>query len=175
MTEPVLGVAQQGEAAARGLVQPVLVQQQAEARLAAAPDPAAQLVKLGEAEALGMLDHHHGRARHVHADLDHRGRDEQARAAGGEIGERGVAHRRVLLAVREPHLGPEPLAQRGEAFLGGGEVARLALGHLRADPVDLRAAIERAGHRVHHVDHGREGMQRGADRLPARRASRRAG
>ena len=40
-----------------------------------------------------MLDHHHRRRRHVDADLDHRRRHQDLRAAGGEIG-----HRLVLLA-----------------------------------------------------------------------------
>ena len=39
------------------------VEQQAGGRPVAAPDPAAQLVKLGEAEALGVLDHHDRRVR----------------------------------------------------------------------------------------------------------------
>ena len=41
--------------------------------------------------------------RHVDADLDHRRRDQQPDAAGGERGQRAVAHRRVLLAMRQPH------------------------------------------------------------------------
>ncbi len=58
-------------------------------------DAAAQLVQLGEAEALGMFDHHDGRVRHVDADLHDGGRDENARAAILE-GEHGL----VLLAAR---------------------------------------------------------------------------
>jgi hypothetical protein len=42
--------------------------------LRAPPDPAAQLVKLGQAEALGVLDDHDPRPRQIHADLDHRRR-----------------------------------------------------------------------------------------------------
>ena len=48
----------------------------------AAPDPAAQLVQLGEAEALGLLDHDHAGLRHVDPDLDHgRGYEEAGVAA----------------------------------------------------------------------------------------------
>ena len=38
----------------------------------AAADPAAQLVQLGQPEAIGIEDEHHRRLGHVHADLDHR-------------------------------------------------------------------------------------------------------
>jgi hypothetical protein len=49
------------------------VQQHAHAGHRAAADPAAQLVQLRQAEALGVLDHHQAGVGHVHADLDHRG------------------------------------------------------------------------------------------------------
>ena len=52
------------------------VEQHAGRRLVAAPDPAAQLVQLGEAEALGMFDHHDRRVRHVNADFNDGGGDE---------------------------------------------------------------------------------------------------
>jgi len=40
--------------------------------LRAAADAPAKLVQLCQAEALGMLDHHHGGVGYVHADFDHR-------------------------------------------------------------------------------------------------------
>ena len=55
--------------------------EQAVRLLRPAPDAAAQLVKLREAEAVGLLDDHHGRVRDVHADLDHRRRDEDVELA----------------------------------------------------------------------------------------------
>ena len=61
-----------------------LVEQEAGRALGAAADAAAQLMKLRQAEALGMLDHHHACFRHVDADLDHRGRDQKPRLALGE-------------------------------------------------------------------------------------------
>ena len=72
------------------------------AALLAAPDPAAQLVELGEAEALGMLDHHQRRIGHVDADLDHRRRDQH----------------RELAALRtrpSPRPSPAPSSGRGPA------------------------------------------------------------
>ena len=44
-------------------------------RRAAAHAPA-KLVQLRQAEALGLLDHHHRGVGHVHAHLDHRGRNQ---------------------------------------------------------------------------------------------------
>ena len=54
------------------LAQRALIQQQA-GTLAAepAPDAAAQLVQLRQAEALGMLDHHQRGVRHIDTDFDH--------------------------------------------------------------------------------------------------------
>ena len=44
----------------------------------AAPDPAAQLMQLRQAETLGVLDHHDGGVGDVDADLDDGGGDENA-------------------------------------------------------------------------------------------------
>ena len=63
-----------------------IVEQHAGALGLAAPDPAAQLVQLGEAEALGLLDHHDRGGRHVDADLDHRGGDQHREPPVGEVG-----------------------------------------------------------------------------------------
>ena len=59
----------------------------------AAPDATAQLVQLGDAEALGVLDEHYGRVGDVDADLDDGRGDEHVGFAGGERG-----HRLLLLA-----------------------------------------------------------------------------
>src|SRR3954451_15050099 len=67
--EPVLGLAQDREPPPSDVAERRLIQQEAGRRLVAAPDAAAQLVQLREAEALGVLDNHHRRRRHVDADL----------------------------------------------------------------------------------------------------------
>src|SRR3546814_7960394 len=54
----VVGLAHDAQARAGGLAERPLPQQQAGGLAAAAADAAAELVKLGEAEALGVLDHH---------------------------------------------------------------------------------------------------------------------
>ena len=71
-----------------------VAEQDAERRVLAAADPAAQLVELREPVALGLLDHHHGRVGHVDADLDHAGGHQHVGVAGGEGG-----HRRRACAV----------------------------------------------------------------------------
>ena len=69
-------------------------------------------------EALGVLDQHHGRVRHVDPDLDHGRRDQHVRLAGGER-----RHRLLLLAR------PHPAVQQHQLI-----VAQLAL----AQPLQLR-------------------------------------
>jgi hypothetical protein len=58
--EAVIGLAHQSEPRARRLAQDIAAQQQADAVLVSAPDPAAQLVELGETKAVGMFDDHQG-------------------------------------------------------------------------------------------------------------------
>ena len=136
------------------------VEQQAGRRLVAAADAAAQLVQLGEAEALGMLDDHDGRLRHVDADLDHRGGDQEVDAAAGES-----RHDAVLLGAL--HLAMDQADARRRRALPARRGARSAaarsteLGFLdqRADPIDL----------------GRRARSRGRRRRPPRRAARAAG
>ena len=66
------------------------------ARPLAAPDATAQLVELREAEALGVLDHHQGRVRHVDADLDHGRRDQHLRL--------GPRAKRAIARARSPRV-----------------------------------------------------------------------
>ena len=61
-----------------------IAEQDAQPRVLAAADPPAQLVQLRDAVALGRLDHHHRRVRHVDADLDHARRHEHVGLARGE-------------------------------------------------------------------------------------------
>ena len=72
----VLGLAHDGEPRLGGLAERRLVEEEAGRLRRPAADAAAQLVQLGQAEALGILDHHDRRFRHVDADLDDRRRDE---------------------------------------------------------------------------------------------------
>ena len=75
-----------GRARHRGqpLVALLAAEQVAPARRAAPPDPAAQLVQLGDAEAVGVLDDHDGGLGHVDADLDDGRRHQHLELAGAE-------------------------------------------------------------------------------------------
>ena len=72
----VVGLAHGLEPRLRGLAQRPVIDQQAARFRRAAPDASAQLVQLRQAETLGMLDDHDGGFRHIDADFDHRGGDE---------------------------------------------------------------------------------------------------
>ena len=96
----------------------------------AAADPAAQLVQLGDAVALGALDHHHRRVGDVDPDLDHGRRDQHVGRAGGE----GLHRRRLL---RRGHLAVED-ADAEVAQLGRREPLRLSLGGLALHLLGLR-------------------------------------
>ena len=108
-------------------------------RVPAAPDAAAELVELGDAEPVGVEDHHDGRVRDVDADLDHGGRDEHVELTGPE-----QVHRHLLLGRRQPAVqqtesealqlvGDEPLVR----LLRRGDLQLLALVDERADDVRL--------------------------------------
>ncbi len=105
--EPVLGPAHHIEPLARRLRQGLAVEQDARGLLRAAADAAAQLMQLGKAEALGMLDDHDRCLRHIDADLDHGGRDQDRQRAGGES-----RHDAILVLGRKPAMDqPDGLAE----------------------------------------------------------------
>ena len=129
-------------------------------------------MQLGEAEALGMLDHHDGGFRHVDADLDHGGGDQQSRFAGGE-----ARHRRVLVgafhaAMDETDAVAERSLQLLEALLRGGKIDLLGFLDQRADPIDALAVGERAADRFVDLADARQRDGAGVDRLAAGRLFR---
>ena len=96
-----------------------------------------------------MLDHHDRRRRHVDADLDHRRRHQDLRAAGGEVGHHLVLLRRLHPPVHEADAIAEALLQMGVPLRRRGQVDDLGLLDQRADPIDARAAAHRAVDRRH--------------------------
>src|SRR6266849_3501347 len=95
--KPVLGFAQDLETPLGDGTERRLVEEQAARRLIAAADAAAQLVQLGEAETLGVLDDDDRGVGHVDADLDHGRRDQQTRLTIAE-----GRHRPVLVVRLHP-------------------------------------------------------------------------
>ena len=106
--EPVAGPAQDLKPLARGLPL-VRAEKHAVGLPRTAADAAAQLVQLGQAEPVRVLDHHQVGVRHVHADLDHGRRNQDIVLPGGKI----VHH---LLLVRVFHAA----VQHGDAAVGQG-------------------------------------------------------
>ena len=89
--------------------------EKAERLLRATPDAAAQLVELREAEAVGLLDDHHRRVRDVHADLDHRRRDEHVDLARLELRHQLAALVRPQAAVQAARRGSRAARRAGAA------------------------------------------------------------
>ena len=126
-------------------------------------------MQLRETEALGVLDHHDGRFRHVDADLDHRGGDQQLRLAGGKARHGGILLGAFHAAVHQVDLVAEFLAQFREARFGGGEIDLFGFLDQRADPIDAIARVDRAADRVLDLLDARQRNGAGVDRLAAGR------
>ena len=146
------------------------VEQHADARRRAAADPAAQLVQLRQAEALGVLDHHQRGVRHVDADLDHRGGDQHRDlAAGEERHHRRLLGRRHAAVDQADHPAGQRVAELAVRLGGVLQVERLRLLDQRADPVDLPAARHLVADPVDHLVALAVGEEPRHDRRAARR------
>ena len=110
----------------------------------AAADAAAELVQLRDPVALGVLDEHHRRVRHVDADLDDRRGHEHVGAAGGERLHRLGLLARLHLAVQQHDLEVGELGRAQALELGGRRAGRQRLGLLdeRADDERLAAGAQ---------------------------------
>src|SRR6516225_10115968 len=75
--ESILGFPKDLQPRPRRLAERGLIEQKAGRAGLAPADASAELVELGEAEALRMLDHHDRGGRHIDADLDHSGGDQK--------------------------------------------------------------------------------------------------
>ena len=166
--KPVIGFAQGGEPLPRHLAQRRLVQQQASRGLVAAPDAAAQLVQLGKAKALGVLDDHDRRRRHIDPDLDHRRRHQQVDRLAGEPGRDPVLLRRLHPAVDQADAAGRQSFQGLAALARSGEIGLLGFVDQRADPISLGLLGQRAADRGGDLALAFERHRAGVDRLPAR-------
>jgi len=123
-------------------------------------------MQLSQPEALGVLDDHDARLRHVDADFDHRGRDQDARRALGKARHRRVFLRPAHAAVDEFDRVAEALLQGLVTVLGGGEVDGFRFLDQRAHPIDAAAVVERAAHRLDHFAEPLQRQRAGVDLLP---------
>ena len=156
-----------------------LVEQQAGRTRRAAPDPAAQLVQLREAEALGVLDHHDRRLGHVDADLDHGGGDQHlaSRRAGTAPSPRPCPRPSCGRGSR-PTAAPKNARSASARSSRGGDVERLALLDQRADPIGARARRRSRGRSpattsVEPLERDARGCRSACGRAASRRARRR--
>ncbi len=120
-------------------------------------------MQLGQAEALGLLDHHDGGVGHIDPDLDHGRGHQDVEPSLDELG-----HDRVLLgvgqlAVDQADLWPQDLAQLHRPMLGGDEVAVLGFGDQGADPERLRPSLHRCFQPGDDLGQARHGRGAGGD------------
>src|SRR5439155_1035233 len=99
----VVGLRHRAHSASRVLAELAVREQDAVRLPRPAAHPAAQLVQLREAEALGVLDEHHAGVRHVDADFDHGRGDEEVDLARLEAAHDPVFVFRREPAVEQPH------------------------------------------------------------------------
>ena len=91
------------QARPRQLGKRLLVQQDAQALRRAAPHSPAQLMQLRQPHALGVVDHHQAGVRHIHADFDDRGGDQQLQFARLERRHHARFFDIVELAMHQTH------------------------------------------------------------------------
>ena len=118
--------------------------------LAAAPDPSAKLVQLGQTEALGALDQHHRGVRHVHADLDDGRRDQHVELAVAERAHDRVLFGRAHPPVQQSQAQTRQLARTQALVLLGGRLGLQDFGFLdqRTDDERLLALLPPRGGRA---------------------------
>ena len=117
--------------------------QQDVAATTATADASAQLVKLGEAKAVGAPDDHRVGARHIEARLDDVGGEKNVVEAVGEAHHRGVDFRRwhLTMGLQHRQIRRQPLQRRGER----GQVLD-AWHHHKALPAPVALAQQRRAH-----------------------------
>ena len=128
-----------------------------------AADPAAQLVELGQAEQVGPLDHHHRGVGDVDPDLDHGGGDEHVDLPLRNccISARPLGDRQLAVDALDAVAVQLARAQLERLGLGRGGLARLRLGHERADDVGLAALAQQPPHALEHLLRGAPRAQAG--------------
>ena len=116
------------------------------------PDPAAQLVQLGQPQSLRVFDDHQAGIGHIHPHLDDGGGDQQLQYARLEL-----LHHPLFLDGAHPAVYQADVQAGQQGLqLGGSVFGGLALQHLRlldqgADPVGLLALLAGEPHPLDHI------------------------
>src|SRR5688572_25650321 len=143
--------------------------QHAMAGLAAPPDPAPELVQLGQPEPLGMLDHHHRGVGYVDSHLDDRGRHQHLHHPGAEPLHYPVALLGPEPAMHQAHRQVGPALPKGLGHGGrGAEIGLLGLVDDRQHHVSLPSGAAFLPHELEHLLPLPGGADRGAHLAPAR-------
>ena len=139
--------------------------------MAIAADAAPQLMQLGQAEALGVLDDHDARVRHVHPHLDDRRRHKNVNLAGGERLHHALFAVRLHAAVQQADaVGGEDLLSEMIVHLGGRlEIDLVGFFDQRVDDVRLPAGVELLPDKLVDFVAPRFRLGDGLDGQPARR------
>ena len=165
--ESVLGFAHDREPRLGGLAERHGIQQQAARLAGTATDAAPELVKLRQAEALGVLDDHDRGRRHVDTDFDD-GRGHQDRESTVGKGRHGrFALRTLEAAVQQADLAGKARTQELEALLDIGQVDFLRFLDQRTHPVDPCARADHAADALDDLGEALEGDRARVDRQAA--------
>ena len=168
--EAVLGLAHDAEAVAGDGAERRLVEEEADRRPVAPADAAAELVELGEAEALGVLDHHDrrvaARRRRPRPRWWRPGRGSRRRGSAPWPRSRSAGFMRPWTS---PTIGPRAAVERSEAILGRRHVEHLGFLDQRADPIGLGAVRRRGADALDHLVEAVERQGARLDRPPAGR------
>ena len=109
----------------------------------AASDTSAQLMKLRQAEAFGVFDHHDSGIRHIDADLDHRGGNQKPDLSCGKARHHIGLFLRLHFAVQQPNLiGRKLLFRQRFRILHRRKQSVLALLNGRADDIALFPGVK---------------------------------
>ena len=123
-------------------------------------------MQLRQPEALGVFDHHDRRVRHVDADLDDGGGDEDLGFPGGEGGHGSVLLLALHAPVHQPHPVAEQTLQVRVAVLGGGDVEDFRFLDQRTHPIDAGAGFEGPLQPLRHLVQTLDGHDPGIHRHP---------
>ena len=144
-------------------------EEEAVALVSATSDASAELVELAEAKTLSVLDHHDGRVRYVHADLDDGRRDEYLRLAGSKTLHLQVFVSGFHLAVNHRDLiFGEGLAELIETVLQVLQVEFLILFDKRIDDVYLPSVLDLLAQEGVHLCAALDGVVDGLHGLTSR-------
>jgi len=147
-----IGRLAQGAQALPGQIIVAVADQDTVGFVGSAPDPATQLVQLGQTETLGIFDDHQGGIGIVHTNFDHGRADQDLDVTGCKISHDGIFGRWFEAAMQkaDAQVRKNFLSQAIVRLDGRLEVERGLFFNHRTDDVSLPARLDLAAHQVLH-------------------------